>query len=406
MKPLCVHASATDGDITLSIADHSGSTMKKMSSKRTLAAVILVGGSIILGLAAARFIHHRMLYASTDAVFIRTDSLTNLGFDGVGGRIVTVSKSEGEAVKAGETLAALDDRQFRLAVTGLTAELEEVRNGLAKLRLTRERLARETALNVGIADDQVIQFRAEEAAVNARVAGAAAGIAQLERDRDRYAALLKAKAVAARKLEDVTTELTARGEERAALRKEAAAVAAQLAASRKKVKVAAADRLLVKETDQAIAAQTQKIASLAASLDRARDNLAKCVLKSPFTGRVARQFASPGDVMAPGQAAFAVVDPKDVFAVALLEENKLDGVKAGAPATLTLDAYPDRQFSGVVREVMPASAATFALVPRDISAGEFTKVAQRIPVRIAITGGELSLLRVGLGGEVEIKRQK
>ena len=73
--------------------------------------------------------------------------------------------------------------------------------------------------------------------------------------------------------------------------------------------------------------------------------------------------------------------------------------------TLTLDAYPDKEFTGVVREVMPASAATFALVPRDISAGEFTKVAQRIPVRIEITGGDRSLLRVGLGGEVEIKRQ-
>ena len=390
----------------LSTTNHLSTIRKKMPRKRTLAAIILVGGSIILGLTAARFIHHRMAYAITDAVFIRTDSLTNLGFDGVGGRIVTMSKSEGEAVTAGETLATIDDRQFRLAVTGLAAKTEEARNELAKLRLTRERLAKETALNEGIADDQVTQLQAEEAAVNARVAGVAAGIAQLARDRDRYTELLGAKAVAARKVEDVTTELTARSEERAALRKEAAAVAARLAGARKKVKVAASNRLLVKETDQAIAAQTQKIAALAAALDQARDKLAKCVLKSPFSGRVARQYASPGDVVAPGQAAFAVVNPRDVFAVALLEENKLDGVKAGAPATLTLDAYPDQQFSGVVREIMPASAATFALVPRDISAGEFTKVAQRIPVRIAVTGGELSLLRVGLGGEVEIKRQK
>ena len=389
-----------------STTNHLSTIRKKMPRKRTLAAIILVGGSIILGLTAARFIHHRMAYAITDAVFIRTDSLTNLGFDGVGGRIVTMSKSEGETVTAGETLATIDDRQFRLAVTGLTAKTEEARNELAKLRLTRERLAKETALNEGIADDQVTQLQAEEAAVNARVAGVAAGIAQLARDRDRYTELLGAKAVAARKVEDVTTELTARSEEQAALRKEAAAVAARLAGARKKVKVAASNRLLVKETAQAIAAQTQKIAALAAALDQARDKLAKCVLKSPFSGRVARQYASPGDVVAPGQAAFAVVNPRDVFAVALLEENKLDGVKAGAPATLTLDAYPGQQFSGVVREIMPASAATFALVPRDISAGEFTKVAQRIPVRIAVTGGELSLLRVGLGGEVEIKRQK
>jgi membrane fusion protein (multidrug efflux system) len=120
---------------------------------------------------------------------------------------------------------------------------------------------------------------------------------------------------------------------------------------------------------------------------------------------VARRFVSLGDVVAKGQAVFALVDPGDVFAVALLEENKLKGVVAGAKVDLTLDAYPKKHFLGEVQEVMPASAATFSLVPRDISAGEFTKVAQRIPVRIAITEGDLTLLRVGLGGEVEIKRQ-
>ncbi|MEJ2033957.1 MAG: hypothetical protein P8Y63_13185, partial [Deltaproteobacteria bacterium] len=57
-------------------------------------------------------------------------------------------------------------------------------------------------------------------------------------------------------------------------------------------------------------------------------------------------------------------------------------------------------------DVLPTSAATFAMAPRDISAGEFTKVAQRIPVRIAITKGDISLLRIGMGGEVEIKRME
>jgi membrane fusion protein (multidrug efflux system) len=137
----------------------------------------------------------------------------------------------------------------------------------------------------------------------------------------------------------------------------------------------------------------------------ARDKLTKCILKSPLTGRVARRFVSPGDVVADGRAVYALVDPQDVFAVALLEENKLKGVIAGAQVELTLDAYPDTRFRGVIEEIMPASAATFALVPRDISAGEFTKVAQRIPIRISITDGDLSLLRVGLGGEVEIRRR-
>jgi membrane fusion protein (multidrug efflux system) len=379
--------------------------MRKLPRKRTIAAVILICGVILLALMALNFIRHRLKYATTDAVFIRTDSLANLGFDGVGGRITGMGKYEGETVAAGESLARIDDQQFRLEVERLTAELAEAQNELAMRRLTRTRLARETKLNMGIADDEVTRLQAEKAAIEAKGASVTAEVAQLERDRDRYAALIEAKAVALRKVEDVDTELSARSEEQAALGKQAAALAAASSAASKKVKLADNNQLLVKEAEQAIAAQVQKVAALAASLDKARDRLAKCELKSPIDGRVARRFASPGDVLAPGQAVYALVDPQDVYAVALLEENKLKGVAAGSQVDMTLDAYPDQKFSGVVREVMPASAATFALVPRDISAGEFTKVAQRIPVRIAITAGNLALLRVGLGGEVEIKRQ-
>jgi membrane fusion protein (multidrug efflux system) len=377
-----------------------------MPRKRTIAAVILIGGIIALALTALRFIHHRLAYATTDAVFIRTDSLVNLGFDGVDGRLTALRKNEGEAVTTGEILASIDDRQFRLEVTRLEAELAQARFDLAKLELTRARLERETELNEAIANDQVEQLAAEKAALDARAASVAATVAQLERDQKRYSGLVKVKAAATQKAEDVSSDLAARREERDALRKQAQGLAAATAAARKKVELAISDGSLVKETGQAIAAQNQKIAALTASLEQARDKLDKCVLKSPLTGRVARRFASPGDVMEAGQAVCALVDPRDVYAVALLEENKLKGVVAGAPAELTLDAYPDHHFPGEVKEVMPASAATFALVPRDISAGEFTKVAQRIPVRITITGGDLSLLRVGLGGEVEIKRQQ
>jgi len=379
--------------------------MKGKPHKKTIAAIILIGGIIVLVLTAVRFVHHRLIYATTDAVFIRTDSLVNLCFDGVGGRLVTMNKNEGEQVTEGETLAAIDDSQFRLEVDRLEAELEEARSELARRKLSRTRLEKETKLNEAIAGDQVNQIQAEMAAVEARAASVAATIAQLERDMKRYTQLVKEKAVAARKAEDIGSELDARREEQEALRKEAQALQAASAAAEKKVELAVSDRLLVKETEQAISAQAGKIDALTASLKQAQDKLAKCNLKSPLSGRVARRFTSTGDVVDQGQAVLALVDPGDVFAVALLEENKLKGVLTGSPAVLTLDAYPDRHFKGVVKEVMPASAATFSLVPRDISAGEFTKVAQRIPVRIAITDGDLSLLRVGLGGEVEIKRQ-
>ncbi|MEJ2689794.1 MAG: biotin/lipoyl-binding protein, partial [Deltaproteobacteria bacterium] len=286
--------------------------MKKFPRKRTVAAILLICGSVALGLLALRFIHHRMAYAVTDAVFIRTDSLVNLGFDGVDGRIATMTKNEGEKVSTGETLATIDDRQYQLAVTRLEAELQEARNELAKREITRNRLARETSLNEAIANDEVNRLQEEKAALESKAAAVAAVIAQLGRDRDRYAALVKAKAVASRKVEDVTTELSSRSDEQVALQKQASAVAAALKAARKKVELAGSNRLLVKETIKAIEAQTQKIAALTASLDQARDKLNKCTLKSSTTGRVARRFASPGDLAESGRAIYALVDPKDV----------------------------------------------------------------------------------------------
>ena len=106
--------------------------MKIKFKKRRIAAVILIAGTLVLALTAIRFIRHRMAYATTDAVFIRSDSLVNLGFDKVGGRITAMNKNDGEAVQKGEILATIDDSQYRLEVARLEAELGEARSELNK----------------------------------------------------------------------------------------------------------------------------------------------------------------------------------------------------------------------------------------------------------------------------------
>jgi membrane fusion protein (multidrug efflux system) len=380
--------------------------MKIILRKKTLAAVLLIAGAIFLVAMAARFIHHRMAYAVTDAVFIRTDTLTTVGFDEVSGRIETMRKDEGDEVKAGEELAAIDRRTYELQVDRRTADLAAARQDLESKKLALKRLTVEVPLNEQIAFDQVKQLRKEKAALEARAAAAQADIEQLARDRARYVALADAKAVARQRAEDAASALVARQEEKKAIEKQAAAVHASLESAQKKVKLAKAGRLRIEETRRDIQAGEQKVKALAVRLDEARNTLAKTVLVSPLTGRVAKRFVSPGDVIKSPRAVYALVNPQEIYVVALLEENKLEGVRAGAPVDISIDAYPHHSYQGVVKDVLPTSAATFALAPRDISAGEFTKVAQRIPVRIAITKGDISLLRIGMGGEVEIKRME
>jgi len=372
---------------------------------KTMAAVILIIGAIVLALFAGRFIHHRMQFAVTDAVFVNSDSLTTIGFDRVDGRIIEMRKKEGDPVTIGEVLATVDDEPYRLEAERLSAELAAAERELEGRRLLMDRLRQEIGLNEEIAASQVKQLGKKEAALDAKAAAVQAVIDQLGRDQQRMAALYEAKAVAKRRTEDVGTDLAARTEEKKAVQQEAAALQASQDAARLQVDLAKTKRLQIKETEKSIQAQEEKIKGLIAAFTRIESDRRACQLVSPAAGRIAKRYAGPGSIASPKKAIYSLVDPADIFIIALLEENKLKGVVPGAEATIKIDAYPDLKFTGTVSQVLPASAATFALAPRDLSAGEFTKVAQRIPVRITFTSGDISLLSIGLGGEVEIRRK-
>ena len=373
---------------------------------KKIAVAVLIIGAVTLAAMAVRFIHHRMAYAVTDAVFVASDSLTTVEFDRVEGRLITMTKREGEPVAKGELLATIDDTPYRLEEDRLTALLSGAKEELAAKQLALGRLRRDLTLNEQIAASRIDQLTGKQGALEAKGAALEAEVAQLDRDRNRFAALAEAKAVASHRAEDVATRLTARRQEQRAVQAEAAAVRAELTGARLNSQLAKSQNSRIAESEREIQADEEKIKGLAAELDRAREDRAACRLLSPIAGRVAKRYASPGAVVSAKRAIYSLADPKDLYLLALLEENKLNGVSGGDAATIRIDAFPDLTFRGTVDEILPASAATFALAPRDLSAGEFTKVAQRIPIRIRITAGDTARLRVGLGGEVEIKRRE
>ena len=373
---------------------------------KKIAAGLLILGALVIVVMAVRFVHYRMRYAVTDAVFVRTDSLATLGFDRVSGRVLKVEKKEGDPVSAGEVIAAIDDTPYRLEAQRLTSEIQAARENQARQELLLARLQKETDLNVKIAHSRVGQLGRQKDALGAKAASIQAAIDQLKRDSQRFEVLYKARAVAKQKAEDVGTRLAAKVAEKRAVVENAAAVAASIDSAKLGVQLAEAGRTQVDEVRKGIRALAEKIKGLTAALENAQSNITACVLKSPITGRIAKQYVSAGDIVSPLSAVYAVLNPKDLYVVALLSENKLTGVVPGDPVFIQIDAYPNQKYKGIVTQVLPASAATFALAPRDISAGEFTKVAQRIPVRIRITEGDTQLLQVGLSGEVQIRRKK
>jgi membrane fusion protein (multidrug efflux system) len=374
--------------------------------RKTIAVVLLMVGVVVLAVLLVRFIQFRIRYAVSDAVFVRTDSLATLGFDRVSGRILKMEKKEGDPVQKDEIIARIDEGPYRLEAKRLESEIRATHKKQEEQKLLLERLRKETELNIKIAAARVVQLNKQKEAMDAKAASIQVLIDQLKRDRERFTTLYKEKVVAKQKAEDINTQLLVQDSEKKAVIENARAIEAMVVSARLDVRMAEAKRTQIKEVEQFIQSLSESIKGLSAALENEQRNITACALRSIINGRVAKQYVSAGDIISPTSAVYAVLDPKSLYVVALLEENKLKGVTPGDAVNITVDAYPNQKYKGIVRQVLPASAATFALAPRDISAGEFTKVAQRIPVRIDITEGDISVLQVGLSGEVEIRRKE
>ncbi len=379
---------------------------KRLDRKRKIALLVLTSVTLAVLLYGGWMIKRRMDYAITNAVFVDTEDITNLGFKRVAGRLIKLTKREGDSVKKGELLAEIDPTDYGLAVEALEKELEATKKERDRLQITLSRVSQQTELKVHMAKDSVKAIEEEIDALKADISALSADIAQLKRDRDRFKELFKEKAVAKRRFELIDTRLRAKRQQRSALVKKMEALKAKLSSSKRGVEMAVADKKRVGETEAAIATLSEKIKVLETKLKDARLNLEYCKLRSPIDGKVAKKYASRGDVVAPGRPVYALVDPKDIYILVLLEETKLRGVVPGSPAKIRIDALPDEEYQGVVDKILPTSAAKFALVPRDISAGEFTKVVQRMQVKVRITKGDVSKLVIGMGGEIEIKRKR
>ncbi len=373
-------------------------------SRKTIGVVILSLVTLILVVFLIRFIHHRMRYAVTNAVFVETDRLINLGFEDVSGRISQVIKNEGETVNPGEVLAKLEKKTYQNEVDRLSSELEALKRERAAKEIFLARIKKDISLRIDLAKQDISRLKKEYVSLGAQIKALRADIDQLRRDQRRYKALYQKRLIPKRRLEEIETNLKKACEQKKALLAQQEALKVGINQACKQLLLARNQRRQIAEVQKELSALEEKIKALEAGLEQAKLRLDHCLLKSPIKGLVAKRFHVAGDVVGPGEPVYALVDPQDLYILVLLEETKLHGVRPGCPAKVKIDAYPDRDFEGVVEEVLPATAAKFALVPRDISAGEFTKVAQRVPIRIRLTKGPIELLRVGLGGEVEIKR--
>src|SRR6476469_2122186 len=338
------------------------------SGKRKIVLIGIVG---LLALAAAAYGIHYVLvgrfYVSTDDAYVRANN-TMLGAR-VSGHIAAILPGDNAVVRTGDVMFRIDDGDYRLAV-------DAARTRIATQQATIDRIGR--------------QVTAQESAVEQAKAQLASADATLKRaglDFERQQAL-STKGFASR----ATYEVSEAGRDQGM----AAVKSAQAAYD------AARDNVEVTKAQQAEA--RAQLAELQTVLTKAERDLDFTYVRAPVDGTFSNRLVNAGDFIQAGQRLGNVVPLNDVFIDANYKETQLKRIRPGQPVTIKVDAYGLRKFAGIVDSISPAAGSVFTLLPPDNATGNFTKIVQRLPVRIRVPKevAKQNLLRAGMSVYVTV----
>jgi membrane fusion protein (multidrug efflux system) len=326
---------------------------------------IMMGVFGLLALAAIGYGVYFLLvgrfYVSTDDAYVRANN-TTLGAR-VAGHVAAILPADNAIVHTGDVIFKIDDGDYKIAV-------DAARTRIATQQATIDRIGRQVTALVSAVEQASAQLASQEAALKR------AGL-----DYDRQQAL-STKGFASR----ATFEQSEAGRDQGV----AAVKAAQAAYD------AARDNVEVTRAQQA-EAQAQ-FAELQTTLAKAERDLAFTSVRAPVDGTFSNRMVNTGDFIQAGQRLANVVPLNDVFIDANYKETQLKRIRIGQPVTIKVDAYGLRKFAGHVESISPAAGSVFTLLPPDNATGNFTKIVQRLPVRIRVPKdvAKQNLLRAGM----------
>ncbi|UGY16530.1 HlyD family secretion protein [Bradyrhizobium septentrionale] len=332
------------------------------SGKRKFVMMGVVG---LLAIAAASYAAYYLMvgrfYVSTDDAYVRANN-TMLGAR-VAGHIAAILPGDNALVRAGDVIFRIDDGDYRIAA-------DAARTRIATQQATIERFGRQVAA----AESTVEQAQAQ-------LVSAEAGLKRAGLDFDRQQEL-STKGFASR----ATFEVSEAGRDQGA----AAVRSAQAAYDTAKSNV---------EVTKAQQAESRaQLAELQTQLAKAERDLDFTQVRAPVDGTFSNRLVNTGDYINVGQRLGNVVPLDGVFIDANYKETQLKRIRPGQRVTIKVDAYGFRKFTGIVDSISPAAGSVFTLLPPDNATGNFTKIVQRLPVRIRVPNSvaKQGMLRAGM----------
>lgn len=323
---------------------------------------------------------------STDNAYVgaETAQITSM----VSGQVAQVVVKDTQTVHRGDVLVRIDDRDAKIALAQAEAELAKAK-----------RQYKQTAANSSSLNSQVV-VRADE------INSAKAQVAQAQADYDRAALELNRRAQLAASgavsKEELTKSQSAVETAKAGLELAKAGLA-QASSSRKAAEsTLAANEALIQGVNEV---STPDVQVAQAHVEQAQLDLERTVIRAPVDGVVTRRNIQVGQRVAPGTSMMMIVPLNDLYVDANFKESQLKKVRPGQIVTLTSDLYGDDvEYHGKVMGFSGGTGSAFALIPAQNATGNWIKVVQRLPVRIALDPKELAEhpLRVGLSMEVKV----
>ncbi len=338
------------------------------SGKRRL---ILTGVGVLLALAAVAYgVNYYLVgrfMVSTDDAYVRANNST-LGAR-VSGHIAQIVPGDNMRVKAGDVVFRIDDGDYKIAVD--SARAKGATQDATIARIGRQVIAMQSAV------DQA----------QAQLASAEAGASRAQLDFDRQQAL-NTKGFASR----AVFEGSQAGRDQGAASVQSAKAAVD----------AAKDNVEVTKAQQNEA--RAQLVELQSSLAKAERDLAFTEVRAPVDGIFSNRIVNTGDYISAGQRLGNIVPLNDVFIDANFKETQLARLKPGQTVNILVDAYSDKKIQGTVDSLAPAAGAVFTLLPPDNATGNFTKIVQRVPVRIRVPAdvAKENALRAGMSVYVTI----
>ncbi len=365
-------AAALSDRAAAEVGQPAGRRAPRVSSKTLVA----VGCALLLLAGGGAYILSAKPAVSTDDAYLQADSTTVA--PKVRGLVSEVLVRDNQAVRAGQPLIRIDAEEFDARAASAAADLQDAQAKLAGARAALTSLDAEEALAAS-------QVRAAQTAI----LSSDAQNVRASADRARYEHLAASGAVARRDADLYRAQALSAGSDADHSR-------AELLVSRDQAAVVRARRPDL----QASVSQAQAgVARARAALELARQDQGHALIRAPIDGMVGDRQAQVGDYVQPGTRLMTLVPTRALYVTANFKETQTGRMLVGQPATVQVDALPGQRLRGHVESFAPGSGSQFSLLPYEPGTGNFTKVVQRVPVRIRLDPGQerdLARLRPGL----------